>query len=101
MKKIEVINKLINAIKHYEKTGKHKMVQMRYDPETRTDYNFKSWKNDRDKDSVRSILPEDLIMSKEGNLYVVGFDNRYNLKQFASQHDQHYRAYRLDRIQDE
>ena len=100
MKKIEVINKLINAIKHYEKTGKHKQVSFRYDPETRTEYNFRSWKHDRDKDSVRAILPEDIIMSQEGNLYVVGFDNRYNLKQFTSQRDQHYRSYRLDRIQE-
>ena len=100
MKRIEVINKLINAIKHYEKTGKHKQVSFRYDPETRTEYNFRSWKHDRDKDSVRAILPEDIIMSQEGNLYVVGFDNRYNLKQFASQHDQHYRSYRLDGIQE-
>ena len=100
MKRIEVINKLINAIKHYEKTGKHRQVSFKYDPETRTQYNFKNWKNDRDADSVRNILPEDIIMSKEGNLYVVGFDNRYNLKQFASQYDQHYRSYRLDRIQE-
>ena len=98
--KTEVINKLIDAIMHYEKTGRHKQVKFRYDPETRTEYNFKNWKHDRDKDSVRSILPEDIIMSGDGNFYVVGFDNRYNLKQFASQKDQHYRSYRLDRIQE-
>ena len=100
MKRIEIINKLIDAIRYYNETGKHRQVSFRYDPETRTDYNFKSWKHDRDADSVRNILPEEIIMSGEGNFYVVGFDNRYNLKQFASQHDQHYRSYRLDRIQE-
>ena len=99
MKRTEIVNKLIEAIMHFEKTGQHREVKFRYNPETRTDLNFKSWKQDRDHDSVRSILPEDIIMSQEGNFYVVGFDNRYNLKQFASQHDQHYRSYRLDRIQ--
>ena len=98
--KTETINKLIDAIMHYEKTGKHRQVKFQYDPKTRTEYNFKSWKNEHDSDSVRSILPEDIIMSKDGNFYVVGYDNRYNLKQFASQRDQHYRSYRLDRIQE-
>ena len=98
--RIEIINKLVSAIKHYEKTGKHKEVKFRYNPETRTEFNFRAWKHDRDHKSVRSILPEDIIMSGEGNFYVVGFDNRYNLKQFASQRDQHYRSYRLDRIQE-
>ena len=100
MKRIEVINKLINAIKHYEKTGQHKEVRFRYDPEERTQFNFSEWKRDRDRDSVRRVVPEDIIMSKEGNLYVVGFDLRYNLKQFTAQEDQHYRAYRVDRIQE-
>ena len=101
MRKIEVINKLINAIKHYEKTGQHKEVRFRYDPEERTQFNFSEWKHDRDRDSVRRVVPEDLIMSRDGNLYVVGFDLRYNLKQFTAQEGQHYRSYRLDRIQEE
>ena len=98
--KTEIINKLIDAIMHYEKTGKHKMVKFHYNPETRTEYKFRSWKHERDHHSPRMILPEDIIMSGDGNFYVVGYDNRYNLKQFASQREQHYRSYRLDRIVD-
>ena len=52
----------------------------------------------RDADATRSILPEDIMMSSEGNMYVVGKDNRYNLKQFSTQFKQHARSYRLDRI---
>ena len=51
--RIEIINKLVNAIKHYEKTGKHRQVKFQYNPETRTQYDFKSWKHERDHDSVR------------------------------------------------
>jgi len=39
------------------------------------------------------------MMSSEGNMFVVGKDNRYNLKQFTTQYPQHVRSYRLDRIQ--
>ena len=93
-------NELVNAVIHYQRTGKHKQVKLRYDPETRTEFNFSSWKHERDHDSVRAILPEDIIMSGEGHFYVDGKDNRYNLRQFSSQHENHQRSYRLDRIID-
>ena len=98
MTKTKIVNKLIDAIRHYNETGKHKEVRFKYDPEERTQFNFSEWKNDRDADSVRRVVPEDLIMSRDGNFYVVGFDLRYNLKQFTGQEGQHYRSYRLDRI---
>ena len=88
----------MDAVKHYQKTGKHKQVSIRYDPVNRTQFEFNSWKHDRDSESVRKILPEDIQMSSEGNFYVVGKDNRYNLKQYTSQFAQHHRAYRLDRL---
>ena len=96
--KTTTINRLIEAIMHYQKTGKHKQVNLRYNPENRTEFEFSSWKHERDHDSVRAILPEDIIVSADGNYYVVGLDNRYNLKQFANQHPQHVRSYRIDRI---
>ena len=98
MKRTEQINSLMDAVKHYQKTGKHKQVRIQYNPENRTQFNFASWKHSSDSDSVRNILPEDIRMSSEGNFYVVGKDNRYNLKQYTSQHKQHVRAYRLDRL---
>ena len=98
MKRTEQINKLMDAVKHYQKTGKHKQVSIRYNPENRTKFDFASWKHERDHDSVRQILPEDIRISAEGNYYVIGNDNRYNLKQFASQFNQHPRCYRLDRL---
>lgn len=96
--KTTTINKLIEAIMHYHATGKHKQVNLRYNPENRTEFEFSSWKHERDHDSVRKILVEDIKSSADGNIYVVGVDNRYNLKQFASQHPQHVRSYRIDRI---
>jgi len=98
MKRTEQINALMDAVKHYQKTGKHKQVSIRYNPENRTQFKFNSWKHDRDSESVRKILPEDIRMSSEGKFYVVGKDNRYNLKQYTSQFKQHARAYRLDRL---
>ena len=98
--KTTTINRLIEAIMHYHATGKHKQVSLRYNPENRTEFEFSSWKHERDDHSVRAILPEDIIVSGDGNYYVVGLDNRYNLKQFASQRENHYRSYRLDRIVD-
>jgi len=98
MKRTEQINKLMDAVKHYQKTGQHKMVSIRYNPLNRTQFNFASWKHSSDGESVRKILPEDMRMSDEGNFYVVGKDNRYNLKQYTSQFAQHERAYRLDRL---
>ena len=96
--KTTTINKLIEAIMHYHATGKHKQVNLRYNPENRTEFEFSSWKHERDHDSVRKILVEDIKSSVDGNIYVVGVDNRYNLKQFANQHPQHVRSYRIDRI---
>ena len=96
--KTTTINRLVNAVKHYQRTGKHKQVNIRYNPENRTEFKFSAWKHERDHDSVRAILPEDIIMSGEGHFYVLGKDNRYNLRQFSSQRENHYRSYRLDRI---
>ena len=98
MKRTEQINKLMDAVKHYQKTGKHKQVSIRYNPENRTQFDFASWKHSSDSKSVRQILPEDIRMSSEGKFYVIGNDNRYNLKQYASQFKQHPRSYRLDRL---
>ena len=49
---------------------------------------------------MRSILVEDIRLSAEGNVYIMGKDNRYNLKQFASQYPQHHRSYRIDRMRE-
>ena len=92
------LENVVKAVAHYQATGKHKQVSFRYDPEVRTNFDFKGWKHERDADATRSILPEDIMMSAEGNMYVVGVDNRYNLKQFSTQFKQHARSYRLDRI---
>ena len=88
----------MDAVMHYHKTGHHKQVSIRYNPENRTQYDFASWKHSSDSESVRKILPEDMIMSKAGKFYIVGKDNRYNLKQYTSQFANHARAYRLDRL---
>jgi hypothetical protein len=98
MKRTEQINMMMDAVKHYQKTGKHKQVSIRYNPESRTQFDFTAWKHDKDSESVRQILPEDIRVSTEGNYYVIGSDNRYNLKQYASQFKQHPRCYRLDRL---
>ena len=98
MDRTKQINALMDAVKHYQKTGKHKQVSIQYNPVNRTQFDFASWKHSSDSDSVRKILPEDIRMSSEGNFYVVGKDNRYNLKQYTSQFKQHARAYRLDRL---
>ena len=92
------LENVVKAVAHYQATGKHKQVSFRYDPEVRTEFDFKGWKHERDAEAIRSILPEDIMMSSEGNMYVVGVDNRYNLKQFSTQFKQHPRSYRLDRI---
>jgi len=98
MNKATQTNALMDAVKYYQKTGKHKQVSIKYNPANRTEFDFASWKHSSDSDSVRNILPEDIIMSSEGNFYVVGKDNRYNLKQYASQFSQRPRSYRLDRM---
>ena len=98
MNRTEVFERCFNAAQTYRDTGKHKQVSFRYNPEERTQFEFSSWKHERDHDSVRKILVEDIKASADGNIYVVGDDNRYNLKQFANQHTQHVRSYRIDRI---
>tara|TARA_B100001250_G_C19668694_1_gene730471 strand:- start:740 stop:1045 length:306 start_codon:yes stop_codon:yes gene_type:complete len=98
MDRNQQINLLMDAVKHYQRTGKHKQVSIRYNPVNRTQFEFNSWKHERDSESVRNILPEDMHISSAGKFYVVGKDNRYNLKQYTSQFKQHTRAYRLDRL---
>jgi len=94
----ETLEQVVNAVAHYHATGNHRQVSFRYDPAERTDYRFSTWKHEHDADAVRSILPEDIMVSSAGDMFVVGKDNRYNLKQFAKQVPQHHRSYRLDRI---
>ena len=96
--KSKTANQLVEAVMHYQKTGNHKQVIINYNPENRTAFDFKGWKHERDHHSPRAILPEDIVVSSAGNMLVVGYDNRYNLKQFTSQNPQHIRAYRMDRI---
>ena len=91
-------NRLVEAVMHYQKTGNHKQVIINYNPENRTNYDFKGWKHERDHKSPRAILPEDIVVSAAGHTLVVGRDNRYNLKQFTTQFPQHTRSYRMDRI---
>ena len=98
MNKATQTNALMDAVKYYQKTGKHKQVSIRYNPENRTQFDFDSWKHDKDSNSVRQILPEDIRMSSAGKFYVICKDNRYNLKQYASQFKQRHRAYRIDRL---
>ena len=71
----EIFDKVYKAAEHYQRTG-----------------------HERDSDSVRKILVEDVRVSSEGMVYAIGIDNRYNLKQYASQYPQHVRAYRIDRM---
>ena len=94
----EIFEKVYQAAEHYNRTGNHKQVSFRYNPEVRTEFDFSAWKHDRDSDSVRTILVEDVRVSSEGMVYAVGVDNRYNLKQFSKQFPQHVRAYRIDRM---
>ena len=98
MSRSKTFDKIFSAAMFFDRTGKHKQVTFRYNPENRTEFDFGSWKHEHDSDAMRSILPEDIMMSGEGNMYVVGKDNRYNLKQFSTQFPQHVRSYRLDRI---
>jgi len=94
----EIFDQVYHAAEYYQRTGKHKQVSFRYNPEQRTEFDFSAWKHERDHDSVRKILVEDVKVSSEGMVYAVGVDNRYNLKQFATQQPQHVRAYRIDRM---
>ena len=97
-KRTEVFDRCFEAAQTYRDTGKHKQVSFRYNPEVRTEFNFSSWKHERDHDSVRSILVEDIRLSANGDVYIMGIDNRYNLKQYANQFPQHHRSYRIDRM---
>ena len=66
--------------------------------EVRTEFNFSAWKHDRDSDSVRKVLVEDVKVSSDGMVYAIGVDNRYHLKQYTGQFPQHVRSYRIDRM---
>jgi hypothetical protein len=94
----KIFDLVYKAAEHYQRTGKHKQVSFRYNPENRTNFEFSKWKHSRDHDSVRNILVEDVRVSSEGMVYAIGVDNRYNLKQYATQYPQHIRAYRIDRM---
>ena len=94
----KIFDLVYKAAEHYQRTGKHKQVSFRYNPENRTAFDFTSWKHERDSDSVRNILVEDVKVSSEGMVYAIGVDNRYNLKQYSKQYPQHVRAYRIDRM---
>ena len=93
-----IFDMVYKAAEHYQRTGNHKQVSFRYNPENRTAFDFTTWKHDSDSKSVRNILVEDVRVSNEGMVYAVGVDNRYNLKQYANQYPQHVRAYRIDRM---
>ena len=98
MKKTAIFEKCFKAAQFYRDTGKHKQVNFRYDPEVRTEFEFSTWKHEHDEDAMRSILVEDIRLSAEGNVYIMGKDNRYNLKQFAAQYTQHHRSLSLIHI---
>ena len=100
MKKTAIFEKCFKAAQHFRDTGKHKQVNFRYDPEVRTEVEFSSWKHEPDADAMRSILVEDIRLSAEGNVYIMGKDNTYNLKQFAAQYPQHHRSNRIDRMRE-
>ena len=50
------LESVVKAVAHYHKTGKHKQVTFQYDPEVRTEYDFKSWRHERDADAKRLSL---------------------------------------------
>ena len=93
-----IFDMVYKAAEHYQRTGNHKQVSFRYNPENRTAFDFSTWKHESDSESVRNILVEDVRVSSEGMVYALGVDNRYNLKQYANQYPQHVRAYRIDRM---
>jgi len=97
-KRTEIFDRVYRAAEKYQRTGKHSQVSFRYNPEQRTEFGFSAWKHERDSDSVRNILVEDVRVSSQGMVYAVGVDNRYNLKQFTNKYPQHRRAYRIDRM---
>jgi hypothetical protein len=94
-----MLKTIVEAINHYNKTGKHKQVVFRYKAEKRTPFDFSSWKHDSQEDSPRMILPEELYVSGSGDILVRGYENRYNLKQYQNQYkNDHPRSYRIDRM---
>ena len=94
-----MLKTIVEAINHYNTTGKHKQVVFRYKAEQRTPFDFSSWKHDSQEDSPRMILPEELYVSGSGDILVRGYENRYNLKQYQAQHkNDHPRSYRIDRM---
>ena len=94
----EIFDQVYKAAEFFQRTGKHKQVSFRYNPEVRTEFNFSAWKHDRDSDSVRKVLVEDVKVSSDGMVYAIGVDNRYHLKQYTGQFPQHVRSYRIDRM---
>jgi hypothetical protein len=100
MKKTAIFDRCFKAAQFYQATGEHKQVKFRYNPENRTQFEFTAWKHEHDEDAMRSILVEDIRLSSNGDVYIMGKDNRYNLKQFASQYPQHHRSYRIDRMRE-
>ena len=64
--KSKTANQLVEAVMHYQKTGNHKQVVINYNPANRTEYKFSGWKHERDHHSPRAILPEDILVSKDG-----------------------------------
>ena len=94
-----MLKTIVDAINHYNTTGKHKQVVFRYKAEQRTPFDFSSWKHDSQEDSPRMILPEELYVSGSGDILVRGYENRYNLKQYQNQYkNDHPRSYRIDRM---
>ena len=94
-----MLKTIVEAINHYNTTGKHKQVVFRYKAEQRTPFDFSSWKHDSQEDSPRMILPEELYVSGSGDVLVRGYENRYNLKQYQNQYkNDHPRSYRIDRM---
>ena len=94
-----MLKTIVEAINHYNKTGKHKQVVFRYKAEQRTPFDFSSWRHDSQEDSPRMILPEELYVSGSGDILVRGYENRYNLKQYQNQYkNDHPRSYRIDRM---
>ena len=94
----EVLKAVVEAITHYEKTGNHKQVVFQYKADNRTPFEFTGWKHEHQADSPRMILPEEIYVSESGKVLVRGVENRYNLKQFQSQFNNHPRSYRVDRM---
>ena len=94
-----MLKTIVEAINHYNTTGKHKQVVFRYKAEQRTPFDFSSWRHDSQEDSPRMILPEELYVSGSGDILVRGYENRYNLKQYQNQYkNDHPRSYRIDRM---